>query len=731
VDRLIELDIDVFGTPPDRSRIRELVTRIAPLFQGCADGDVRGIVLNVGWVMDLVTEFSGDPDQRLPLRSRRLAGWAELTYRDLAETITMLFDEARDQGFDDLRVGPMLIGVGEFATEIVRAPDPTNVVPPGALYAEQSGWFERHPELFPMPVAVTLHGPGIDPRVPLRGDDHRYAARRTGIVPGEAFATFFAAQWQALCALVDFSILHLRDEFTTPVHAGRMGHDGGSTPATAEQITSWTDGVIALTQAIRAATPSTMLVLYSSGLAPTVDQRFGQLETHRLIAEGAVDVWIEQTWGGAWQDWWDAGWAGWTFQLAYLLQRGAIIAAANRERAVPCKRYKLIQGLDGWEPYDTFHDYPGKLRWGIWAFAHAAALDGDELTVPAGSYVAFLNDRTATPMSEPDVQWLATELDAAEASAAGVEEVFGPVMVADRASLQSLADHRPERHASEWVEEQVGLLLKWAVPVLAATTVETLPSVDPDAVVVQVPIGPDARRDQLLAGSPALVTGRADLLDPGVVSLLGIHIADDPLEEAGYTLGRATSADLRSPAWISMPPHARIAVSAETSVSYRSEVTPLLTRRGSVAYWQPPDWANPADRHLPHYQIGGVEPHIEAARLLQELLRDAGRLAVAPMAAHEPVCVHGWRSAGVVHLLLGNVESGWIGDARFARRVEVHVPDALAAGLLDPVLTTVPDGRLIEPTRRDDPLLIDHRSFEIEVPPEGCIVARLVERTPT
>ncbi len=721
MDRVLELDVDVIGVPPTRQGIRRTLERLSPLWATCGPDDVRGLVLNLGWVMDLVTEWSGDPSQRLPLRSRRLADWTQLTYADLGQLIRGLQEEAAALGLDPLRVGPMFIGVGEFATEIVRPPEQGAETSSAALYAERSGWYERHPELFPVPTTVTLHGPGIDPSVPLRGDTYSYATRPDGLVDGETFPTLFADQWRSLLEVVPFTLLHLRDEFTTPMHAGRMDHTGGSIPATQAEIDSWTDGIVALTVAIKRATPETLLILYSSGLGPTADLRFGRLDTHRLVAAGAVDVWIEQTWGGAWQDWWDATWAGWTFQLAYLLTRGAIIADADRERPIPCRRWKLIQALDGWEPYDTFHDYPGKLRWGIWAFSHAATLTAEGPAVAHGSYVAVLNDRTRTLMAEDDVRWLARELDAAEASAARLEAVVGPTLVHDRPSMRALIEERPDQHASEWVEEYVGLLLKWGLPVLSATTVGQLPTLDLRAAVLQVPVTEDHTRDALLGEIPALVTGRADLLAAPVRRAAGIA-ATGRLVDAGYTLGQARSTDLRPKGWVSMPVHAQVVTEPDVRTWYGSSETPMLTARGSLSVWQPPDWANPTNRQLPHYQLGGVEPHIEAARALHRALEDAGQLHVQPVPAHTPVSLHAWRSDGVHHLLVGNLESGWIGDARHPRRMTIHWPE-VTDRMRSPRLRTVPDGSQLRPSGTAGSDVV----FELEVEPEGCLVLQLID----
>jgi hypothetical protein len=76
-----------------------------------------------------------------------------------------------------------------------------------------------------------------------------------------------------------------------------------------------------------------------------------------------------------------------------------------------------------------------------------------------------------------------------------------------------------------------------------------------------------------------------------------------------------------------------------------------------------------------------------------------------------------------VHVLLGNLESGWMGDSRFTRRVTVVLPrgrlglDATAPYVLRP------DGGG-EAYIAHDAGAAELR-FSVEVPPQGCLLARL------
>ncbi len=98
---------------------------------------------------------------------------------------------------------------------------------------------------------------------------------------------------------------------------------------------------------------------------------------------------------------------------------------------------------------------------------------------------------------------------------------------------------------------------------------------------------------------------------------------------------------------------------------------------------------------------------------------------MAPVAAHEPVTVSCWSSGGAVHLLFGNLESGWMGDARFPRRVTVDVPRERLGVDPDRDVVGVPlnaEGPVVrDEAARGDPMV----RLTVTVPPAGCLVLRL------
>ena len=99
-------------------------------------------------------------------------------------------------------------------------------------------------------------------------------------------------------------------------------------------------------------------------------------------------------------------------------------------------------------------------------------------------------------------------------------------------------------------------------------------------------------------------------------------------------------------------------------------------------------------------------------------------MSVVEVAAHEPVTVSCWRSAGAVHLLLGNLESGWMGDARFPRRVTVRLPRA-RLGLPDGDLVAVPVNVEGPAVRPDPDPSAESLRFTLTVAPAACLVVRI------
>lgn len=715
MDRWLEVDIDWFGNPPWDASQAEFIERTLPLLAG--DHELRGVCFNIGWLADLVTEWSGNGDQPLPLRSRRYARWAQLTYADLRDFLSTLRSAYAAHELADIKLGVLIAGLGQ----VVAPPDT------GSMYDLYSNWYDRHPELYPLDISP-LPGPDLDPRVPLHADSYGYAARPQGIAEGEPFPEFFGAQWGAVAKYLGLDLIHLRDGMLGPLLYTRVGPYGSVASADPTENRSWTDAVRRLFRACKEAHPDGLVMAYSSGLSGTAEWLTGCVDLEAIVADGSLDIFIDQTWGGAWQDWWDDTWKGWTFQLAYLIGHGAQIRGGNAARAAagiaPCRHYNLIETWDGWEPWDTLHDTPGKLEWAIWAFSHAAVLGPDARPmVPEGTYISWMNDWNKRLISARDVAFLARRLDAAQASASRLEAVYGPLLVHDRAGLTAKYEKEPATNASEWAEDQAGMVLKWGAGFLAATRPEWLPATWPDGLLWQLPVATGAARTGDRGGA-LLASGRADLVDPALLAAAGL-VATGQARADGYRLGAPTSPDLAPEERVHLPARVDVRATGDTWIGYTSDGVPLLAGRDRNYYWQPPDVADPGNPLLPHSQIGSVNPYIEAARLLNRHAAQDGGLSVDPPAAHEPVTVSCWRSGGNVFLLLGNLESGWIGDSRFSRRVTLRLPRQRVGLSPDTAYRAVivnADGPSLAPDGSADSTTL---VLTVDVPPQGCVVLRL------
>ena len=714
MDRWVEIDIDWFGDPPWDRTIDEFVARTLPLFAG--EHELRGVCFNVGWLADLVTEWTGRPDQRLPLRSRRFARWARLSYEDLRRFLADLRRSAAAAGIPDLKLGVLVAGLGE-----VVAPPVT-----GSMYDLFSDWHDRHPELYPLDISP-LPGPDLDPRVLMHPDDYAYATRPEGIRDGEPFPEFFGEQWGAVAGFLGLDLIHLRDGFLGPLLYTRVGPYGTVAAADPAENETWTDAVRRLFRACKDAHPDGLVMAYSSGISGTAEWLTGCVDLETIVADGALDIFIDQTWGGAWQDWWDDTWKGWTFQLAYLVGHGAQIRGANERRATPCRQYNLIETWDGWEPWDTLHDTPGKLEWATWAFSHAAVVGRDgRPIVPEGTYISWMNDWNDRLITTTDVAFLARHLDAAQASATGIEAIFGPMIVHDRGGLAAKYAEDPASNASEWVEDQAGMVLKFGAAILAGTRAEWLPPTWPEGVLWQLPATIELEQARALGG-PVVATGRADRIDAALVAAAGVRRSGERLPD-GYRLGMPSSADLPREERVHIPEREAVTAADDAWVGYDSRGMPLLVGRAPFYHWQPPDLADPGNPLIPHSQIGTTSPYVEAARVLNAGAARAGGISVDPVAAHEPVTVSCWRSYGTVHVLLGNLESGWMGDARFPRRLTVNLPRTRLGLSADADMVLTPanlDAPSIEPDASSTP---DVLRFSLTVGPAACVVLRLEPR---
>lgn len=668
-DRYVEIDLDWFR-PGDQRCVDEFVDRVAPLWHG--HRGERGVVLNPGFLVDVLTEFTGDVHQRLPLRSRRYRVWRERTYGDLGRLADDLRTSAARHGLGDIRVGVFVAGVGRVLTGT-------------DLYDLHSDWCDRHPELYPFDLSP-LPGPDLDPRVPLAGDAYPYASHPEGIPAGLPFADLLAGQWAAVAAACRLDVIHLRDGFWGPMLYTRRGPYGVTAGPDPAENATWTAAIRDLFAKVKQGHPDATVMAYTSGIGATAEWRSGCVDTEAVLAGGGVDVLIDQTWGGAWQDWWDDWWKGWTNQHTNLLSHAVAVRGAARG----VRHYKLIETWDGWEPFDTVHAVPGKLRWAMWAWSHAAVATPGGLEVPDGTYLSWMNDKDRRLLDAEAVGFVAGELDAAERSAARMTAVGGPLLVFSRHAVEALHARHPQEHVSEHVEDAAALLLKWGAPILAATRAEwlgTVPAIDAASGAV-VQLGA-ALGDPPGAG-PTLLVGAAEAVPVAALARAECTpvASGETAPPTGYQREWIADPELPSGSWVHLAGQPAASATERADVLATAGGCPTLVALDRTAWWQPPELADPSNPLLPRSQYGSVASAAAAARWLTA----GGGWSVDPVPFHLPVTVLWWRSGEECWALAGNLEAGWVGDARTERRVTLRHGSAV---------------------------------IELDVPPESCVVTRL------
>jgi hypothetical protein len=544
----------------------------------------------------------------------------------------------------------------------------------GEFYDLRSEWRSRQPGLYAKQV-TEIPGADLDPRVPLAACPGPYASRPTGIQEGDRLADFVADQWSALSTAIGLDALHLRDGWLGPMIYRRSGYYGTEAHPDPQENKTWTTELRTICRRIKEGSPETFLMLYSSAMSSTAEWLVGCIDLEEVLSDGHVDAFVDQTWGGAWQDWWPTPMMGWTFQLENLLGHAAVIKGSNASTPHRTRHYPLIETWDGWEPWDTLHRTPEKLRWAIWAFTHAFVATPDGLQGPDGAYISWMNDPHGRLISAADTAFLVDELAAAELNAAETKHVHGVATVHNRVGLQSAAEIMPAANASAFLEENMAMLAKYATPVGPGTRSEWLAATSVDAYAIALPQA-DVRatlRSAKESSTPVLITGHANLIDPDALDMAGVCRVTGELH-AGYVTtelvaGRPGGYDV-----IHLPDRAIVSAKAVTLMETMSN-EPLVVASGSTVWWQPPEAASAADQGLGPTRFGSsVEVFLRVSRALNEGLRTAGRPWVHPVAAHESATVHIWSTPGQFWILAGNLETGWTGDSRWPREVTVEIP---------------------------------------------------------
>ena len=709
-DRWLEIDLYWFAQKDIGGSVNAFWDRFQPLYAGVQG--YRGLILNVGWTVACVMEWSGDleqtislprgsgqqhwVDERGPLRGtteerKRQAqarfaksqlfahrGYDPWTYGDLKKLASALREEAAKRGIPGFKVGML-----NYAW--------TNA------YGEEAAWVRRHREAFTAwqsaPPGGSPFAPYFDPSAKLHADLTRFGGLPKGIPEGMPVHKAYAQQWGSLSKTVGLDALMLRDSFGMPVPYQRRGPWGPVAPSP-EVIREATAGVAALLRELKTANPRALIMMYSNAASAVGDWRANGLDLESVAKEGYLDIFVDQTWAGAWNEvglreteFWNYPPLGWTYQLGYMLLHAAILADTK------VLHYPLIETFDAWEDWDVIHTAPERLRWGIWAYSHAAVKTPKGLKLPAGSYISWANQGKRL-LDNEDVRFLADNLNAAIADARQTTEVFGPTLVYSRESMQwQIAHATPEHDIKEWIDEQSASVMKWPVAILSATRVEWLPRVKSDLFIIQTPSHLATQHAAYIAkliteGHPIAVFGcPADGVDPKLARLGGLSPTDRPGEDHP-TVRLAKLTDTSQTLTRHIPEtfgtYYRLQkneAAADARVLYVVEGNPVLTLNTAegkrIVMWDPPEVMFKDNAPLAEDWGGSGAAYALVAGALNSLLSGSEVLHAEQVDLNQTMNVTAWRGKdGMVRILAANLEEGLRDDADMTRHTILVLPES-------------------------------------------------------
>jgi hypothetical protein len=112
------------------------------------------------------------------------------------------------------------------------------------------------------------------------------------------------------------------------------------------------------------------------------------------------------------------------------------------------------------------------------------------------------------------------------------------------------------------------------------------------------------------------------------------------------------------------------------------------------------------------------------ARTLNELSAQSGRSYIQSLPLARPVAIHLWRSGGKIHVLVGNLETNFLGDGRIEREVTLVLRrQHLELGTGNYRLRNLDDEQWIAPAKAD----ANELYFTLHLEPEGSNVYELTE----
>ena len=360
------------------------------------------------------------------------------------------------------------------------------------------------------------------------------------------------------------------------------------------------------------------------------------------------------------------------YQLAYMLTHAAILADTK------VRHYPLVETFDAWESWDVIHSAPSDCDGASRAYSHAGVKTSNGLKMPVGTYISWANQGERL-LDDSDVRFLADTINAAVADAKQTTAIYGPTLVYSRESMQWQADHATPNHdINEWIDEQMGSVIKWPMPVLSATRLEWLPTVKSDLFVLQTPShfsdGQLKSIQQLIgSGQPVAMVGSfPDGIGPILLALAGLQTTSAPVETPRLCKAKNEAPDVvaNAPATFDdyCHPWAGSVIPEITKTIYSEDGMPALVSRTSganrIAAWNPPDLRSLEGKPLSQVWGNTGSPYALAAGVLTDMLSANSALHAGKIDLKQTMNVAAWQTRdGGFRILAGNLEEGLRDDA--------------------------------------------------------------------
>lgn len=686
-DRWLEIDLYWFDKNDLKQSVDAFWTRFGPLYEGVTG--LKGVILNVGWLMDYIYEWKGNLQDTIILPkkmiSQKYTNYAPLkgsienrqkqwkqrfasvieepveyqawTYGDIKDLVAALKKTAsRKCSINDLRVGTFVLGWKNI------------------YGGEESVFSKKHPQVY----SIEIFSRTFNPEAKLNDDKTSYGAFPHGILKGTPVYDFFAGQWGDMSKKIGLNAIVLRDAELGAGIYQRRGAYGLTAPSDTAKLKSFHNAVSNFVKAVKMANPEALVIGYSNAASAVADWRVNCFDLETIAKEGYLDAYIDQTWAGAWNEvgqrkdeFWNRPTCGWTYQMAFMLTHGVILADSK------VKHYSLVETFDAWEPWDIIHTAKERLRWGIWAYLHAGVKTPAGLKFPEGSYISWANQGKQL-LSEEDVKFLSEQINQATLDARNTKEICGPTLVYNRKAMEYMNTHYPDKTIKEWIDEQAGAVMKWAVPIFSITRIEYLPKVQSDLFILQTPVCLDPvvkqhLKDMIKAGQPLAIWGSpAGGLDPDIAQLIGISTKDEntrDVKEKGTLISNDSLISKDIPAEFKLYHIFSDNIADKTTRTiYSVSNSPALlmneTNHKQLIFWDPAESGESLNLNWNCNQpveeyYGSIYPYVLSARSISILLKKNEKIHAENISPRSPVTLSAWQlKDGSYRVLIAELEEG-------------------------------------------------------------------------